>query len=475
MQPTTARKRDNVETASHPPIVILGAGLAGLTATLYLRELPVVLVEREAVVGGKARSHRRDGFTFDVTGHWLHLTNPTVRKLVGELFEPGELVEVERRTGVYSHGTMLPYPFQANLHGLPHAVVRACLVDFIKARMRGARRNSIPPQTFEEFVTRWFGEGITNHFFVPYYSRVWGLSLNELTSSWVGRYIPVPSLVQVLLGAIGFKQLELGYNARFLYPASGGIDAIPQAILRACADHERFNLRLSVDVAEIDPRRRRIKLTDSKDWLEWEVLVSTIPLPALLDRIPGLPARVTVARRRLRSVPWRYLNIATRSPSSIGEHWVYVPEHRFPFFRLGVFTNAVPTMAPRGCGALWVELVDRSGPTDVTQIVRALVEMGAIRSPDEVLFVEQHDLEDAYVVFDEARDEAVDTIRTWLAESGILTCGRYGAWKYGSMEDAIIDGRTAATHVRRMCLAPEDPKPNGSLDAPVHVGGRRHG
>jgi phytoene dehydrogenase-like protein len=60
------------------PVVVLGAGLTGLSAAYHLRR-PALLVERGPQVGGHARSFRRDGFTFDVTGHWLHLREPQTR------------------------------------------------------------------------------------------------------------------------------------------------------------------------------------------------------------------------------------------------------------------------------------------------------------------------------------------------------------------------------------------------------------
>lgn len=73
--------------------MIIGAGLAGLSAALHMPSEPVLLVEREDHVGGKAATHHRDGFTFDVTGHWLHVRNPAVRQLVHEVLQPDDLRE----------------------------------------------------------------------------------------------------------------------------------------------------------------------------------------------------------------------------------------------------------------------------------------------------------------------------------------------------------------------------------------------
>ena len=66
-------------------MLIVGAGLAGLSAAYALRDRPHLVVESEASVGGLCRSLRVDGFTFDFTGHLLHMKRPEIRELVFRL------------------------------------------------------------------------------------------------------------------------------------------------------------------------------------------------------------------------------------------------------------------------------------------------------------------------------------------------------------------------------------------------------
>ena len=47
-------------------------------------------------------------------------------------------------------------------------------------------------------------------------------------------------------------------------------------------------------------------------------------------------------------------------------------------------------------------------------------------------------------MFDDAYEESTRSIHQWLKDVGILSCGRYGAWVYNSMEDSIIQGMEAA-------------------------------
>src|SRR2546425_10315410 len=104
------------------PIVILGGGLTGLSAAYHLRPLRALVPEREREAGGLARTRVEAGFTFDCTGHLLHLRDPEIKGLVDRIL-PGAFATHERRALIHSKGVLTAYPFQANLHGLPAAVV----------------------------------------------------------------------------------------------------------------------------------------------------------------------------------------------------------------------------------------------------------------------------------------------------------------------------------------------------------------
>ena len=424
-------------------VAIVGAGLTGLSTALHLPEQrSTVVLERGGRVGGKAQSRRRDGYTFDITGHWLHLRDDRVRALVSELFAPGDLVEIERKTGVYTHGAMLSYPFQANLHGLPLPVVRDCLVGFLEAQVAAAQPGAGEPSTFGEFARARFGVGIAEQFFVPYNTKLWGTSPDALTADWVQRFVPMPNAAQVIGGALGLVQEGLGYNARFVYPRAGGMDALPNAIADAVQRRRPGGVAVHAGVDRIDPERRRLTVGDRQ--LAYGTLVSTMPLPQLIACIVGAPSQVVDAAAKLRAVPWRWLDVATRTASPIEHHWVYVPETHIPFFRVGIYSNALPAMAPPGAGSLYVELADRDNPPDLPAIYEHLAAMGAITSPQDVLFAEVRDVPCAYVMFDAAYADATATIHAWLSSVGIRSTGRYGAWIYNSMEDSIILGMDAA-------------------------------
>lgn len=446
------------------PVVILGAGLTGLSTALHV-EVPFLLVEREATVGGHARSRRREGFTFDVTGHWLHLRDERVKSLVAAITEPEDWTEIERRTRILSHGAELLYPFQANLHGLPLPVVQECLVAFLAAQVEAGRElheAREPPRTFEAFATRRFGAGIARHFFVPYNRKLWGHAFDALTADWISRFVPLPSVAEVIGGAIGLAQEGLGYNPRFSYPRRGGIDLLADAMHRAVSARTEGEVRTGETVEELDVVGRRVKLASERDWRRYPALVSSIPLPELVARCTNAPAEVREAAGRLRCVPWRYLDVALRKPSPADWHWAYVPEPQHPFFRVGIYSNALPAMAPPGMASLYVELTDREAPLDPQAIVRSLVELRIVAAAEDVLFMDEQRVRWAYVAFDEDWAPSRAIALDWLRAHGVISRGRYGAWIYNSMEDCILEGMAAAQDVAGLLehphANPHDPR-----------------
>ncbi|HMC82602.1 MAG TPA: NAD(P)-binding protein, partial [Candidatus Polarisedimenticolia bacterium] len=150
--------------------LILGAGLAGLSAAYHLPARDTLVIEKEQEVGGLCRSREVEGFVFDCTGHLLHLREGAIRDLVLSLL-PAAFRSVERRSLIFSKGVYTGYPFQANTHGLPTEVIRECVVGFVESLMRRGRDPN-EPNDFREWTLATFGQGIARHFMFPYNEKL---------------------------------------------------------------------------------------------------------------------------------------------------------------------------------------------------------------------------------------------------------------------------------------------------------------
>ncbi len=95
------------------PIVILGAGLAGLSAAHFLQR-PWRLIEKSDRVGGLIKTEVIDGCYFDPTGHWLHLRDPEIKELVNTRWLPGQMVSIQRMGAIFSGGVFSRFPYLVN-------------------------------------------------------------------------------------------------------------------------------------------------------------------------------------------------------------------------------------------------------------------------------------------------------------------------------------------------------------------------
>jgi len=408
-----------------------------MSAALALRDAGVAhrVFERLTWVGGHAITSEDSGYRFDRTGHLLHLRDARMRQRVLDWIGD-DYVEVQRRSVIWSNGVYTRYPFQANTFGLPPDVAYECLMGFLRAHFADHDKE---PENFEEFCLRHFGEGISRHFMIPYNSRLWGVHPREITSAWCSRFVPLPRLEDVVAGAVGAGARELGYNTNFVYPRLG-IGELPRAMHR-----ELPEIELGRTPDALDAGRRRLHFAD--EVVEYEVLVSSAPLPMLVRLMTDAPEAVRAAAEKLRCTHLWYLDVALDRPCGQDVHWIYVPEEKYPFYRVGCYSHFSPAMAPPGKANLYVELADRSEP-DLSEVLprvaRGLVEMNIIDRPEEIAFARPRKIDWAYVIFDHAYFESVEVIKAFLTEHRIVSAGRYGEWNYSSMEDALIFGDSAA-------------------------------
>lgn len=427
-------------------ILILGAGLSGLSAAWHLqrRGIDCLVFEKEPEVGGLCRSKEIKGFTFDFDGHLLHFKYNQTLNLVKRLLG-GNLAEHRRNAWIYSHGGFCRYPFQANLHGLPKSVVQDCLLGLIGAYNNGQKRTDKKP-SFRDWINHTFGKGIARHFMTPYNTKFWTVPPGELTCEWLDGFIPVPSLSHVLEGAIDESRRQFGYNARFWYPKRGGISHLPSAFAGEIA-----HIHTDCKVSRIDPVKKEVGLA-SGNKEKFDFLISTLPLPELPGLIKGIPEGVIRLFRKLRwnSILNVNLGIAGRNPFQ--GHWIYFPQKEIRFFRMGFFHNFSSSLAPAGKSSLYIEAAySKDSPVNKESIVSGsindLKKLGILNRKEDILVQDINDIKYGYPIYDYSYTPAREGIIKYLARNNIICCGRYGNWRYMSMEGVILDGQDAAGRI----------------------------
>jgi len=418
--------------------IILGGGLAGLS-TAYFSKVPVLIIEKNDTPGGLCRSYTEDGFTFDHTGHLLHFRRNWTKALVKKLLK-GNIKKISRNAAIFSHGRYTPYPFQANTYGLTPEIVKDCLLGFIQTLLDSDKKDL---NNYESWINGTFGRGIAEHFMIPYNKKLWLCDLKELTTDWVSEYIPKPKLEAVLDGALGIKTHPMGYNAYFYYPKIGAIQSLVDGFLSSVK-----NLKTGTEVTRIDVENRLLHTSNGEE-LEYDHLISSIPLRNLIDLITPKPSTLEDLKNKLDYVSVFNINLGVARERISPYHWIYFPEEEFVFYRCGFPTNFSEHIAPEKTSSIYVEISFRGGDKFNENLVFSktldgLAECGILKSGSEIIHKSTRLIEIAYVKYTHARKDTLSKIFDFLSKSRISTIGRFGAWEYSAMEEAIIWGKNTA-------------------------------
>jgi protoporphyrinogen oxidase len=424
--------------------LIIGGGLAGLAAGLELERSrkDYLIAEREHRPGGLAATVRKGAYLFDYSGHLLHLRWPETTKLImGAL--GSNSARIRRDARIYAHGRWTPYPFQANLSGMPDKVKAECVSGFLRAWSR-AEKAPPGPEVFSRWTRRVFGAGISEHFMLPYNAKLWSYPPERLTTEWCAPFVPVPKPEEVLEGAYGRRAEGLGYNTVFNYPERGGIGSLPNALAKKLG-----GLRLGLEVERLDLKKGVAEVRHFGP-VHFRRLINTGPLNRLTAMCSDAPAAVKRAGAKLRHNTVYVLNLGVRGVKN-DMHWGYFPGEKFSFYRAGIATNFSKALAPRGCASFYIEISTAGEALDLAsaeaEVLRGLKACGMIANYSQVEERLWLKIPCAYVIYNRDRLEALPVIESWLEVRKARSIGRYGAWKYSFMEESVKEGLAAAREI----------------------------
>ncbi len=435
-------KRCHAKGDAMAEVVILGAGLTGLSTAFHLEQQAFYdyeIFDQEDRPGGLMRTTACDGFLFDYTGHYLHVSDPYFLQFLYALLPQDQFLSITRKSGIYSHNTFTDYPYQMNLYGLPANIICDCIEGFVQ-RKRHLRR----PQNFYDWVLKYFGEGLGNHFFFPYNSKLLAYPPKKIHPSWTGRFVPQTSLRAMITGSIAPREQQVGYNSSFYYPKCGGIECVIKNLVAQLKNKIKCNRR----AVYIDTRARTIHF-DNGNVVRYEKLISTIPLSVLLSLMShDARSALQSAQAKLHCASVYNFNLGFKTNTTPEKHWVYFPEHKFSFYRLGFWHNICSSLVPTGKSALYGELSFQVG-TKRDLSIKRLVDT-SIKQTLSFLGLTYNDIcaqkdlfmPHAYVTYDAWREKNIHKILETLQTSSLYSIGRYGAWKYASMQEAVLDGKT---------------------------------
>lgn len=405
-------------------LVIIGGGITGLSVASSVKADTIVL-ERDGVVGGYCRTTKRNGFVWDRAGHFFHFNDQKIKDFFYDQIPEDRFVKVQKKTSIYFQDhRYVDFPFQKNIHQLPHDLYIKCLTDLYKAEKLAKPYNS-----FKEFVYFTMGAGIADLFLIPYNEKLYACNLNDLDKDAMGRFFPKANFEDVLLNAINAENTS--YNQFFSYPVGGAEEFINVMEARA---RENAEIRTNIEVTSVDLDNKTVQLGDGTQ-LQYEFLVNTAPL----DRFCRM-ANIATDSARFSSNKVAVFNLGFDRKNDNDQHWVYYPGSEV-FYRVGCYHN----IFGKDRASLYVEIgisqeQDCNEKTLLEAVLADLEKVGMIDGDFQLIDHEFIVMNPAYVHINAQSSDFTWRIKEKLRKKGVYSAGRYGSWTYCSIEDNIKEG-----------------------------------
>src|SRR5437867_4438278 len=331
-------------------VVIVGGGPAGLTAAYALMKagLPSVVLEKEAQVGGHARTVCHDGFLFDVGGHRFFTKIPEVRQIWQEVL--GErFLRVRRLSRILYRGRFFHYPLKPL-----EALWRMGLFESGWVALSYVRKKLFPMNedgTLESWMSNRFGRRLFLMFFKTYTEKVWGRKCTEIRSDWAAQRIKGLTLGGAMRNAlVPGRERPRSLIDEFDYPRRG-----PGMLWERMAERLREGgqeIRLERDVIRIRHEGATVRAVVSghsgrEDEHAGTHFLASMALQELILALdPPAPAEVQDHARALRYRDFITVAVVIRRPAVFPDNWIYVHTPDVHVARIQNYKNWSAAMVP---------------------------------------------------------------------------------------------------------------------------------
>ncbi len=446
------------------PIVIIGAGPAGLTAAWQLvnagREV-IVWEADPSYVGGISRTVQAEGFRFDIGGHRFFSKSEDVN-LVWHQIMPDDFIECPRLSRIFYKGKYFNYPLEAMnaFSNLGLVETLGILWSYLQARMNPVK----PELTFAQWVSNRFGRRLFEIFFKSYTEKVWGISCDEISADWAAQRIKGLSLREAVIAA--FKGKKAAPTAKtlirqFFYPRFG-----PGQMWETCAQKvldkggEIFLDRNVQTIHWNETGVTHITGTNAKGEFfqqEGSSFLSSMPLRDLMLALdPPPPKEVLAAARSLRYRDFLTVCLIVDRAEVFPDTWIYIHDPSVKVGRVQNYKNWSKAMVPdQRYTSLGMEYFCFEGDNLWNATDHDLAQL-AIREAGQIGLIKPNEIRDAFVVrmpkaypiYDQHYQEHLTVIREWVRQfANLQPVGRNGMHQYNNQDHSMMTAMLAARNI----------------------------
>lgn len=415
-------------------IMVLGGGIAGISAGYFLGKNNSVVYEEKKAYGGLCNSFKIDDFTFDTAVHLSFTKSNEVRRIFDKIY----YYTHKPNPANYYKGYWLKHPVQNNLFPLSAEEKVKAIKGFIDKPV--VSKNEC---NYEEWLYSQFGKYIAENFSSKYTEKYWCEEPKNLEISWIKNKIYTPEIDEVLYGAMSEKTPHTYYAQEMRYPKYGGYKSflIPMT--------KYTNILVNKKAVLIDSDNKFVEFLDGSK-VYYENLISSIPLPKIVDILKDVPDKVKSAASELVATSILLISVGFNKPCVVGNLWFYI--YDVDLLPARVYSPNLKSKynAPKNYSSLQFEIYfSKYKPLNISEDnilehVLSIIEKLNLANKNEVIFMDCRRVDYANVIFYKDIFKYKKIIQNYLDEKGIKYIGRFGEWDYLWSDDSLLSGKRVA-------------------------------
>ncbi len=417
-------------------IFILGAGVTGLTSSYLLKDkYKLTILEKKDCLGGLCKSFEIDGFYFDYGAHAAFTKNIRVKKLLEKNVQYD--VSISKAMN-YKKEKWIKQPVQNNLYPLEIDEKIKIIKDFL------LRQDDGNYCSYADWLEKKYGKYFADNYPRLYTKKYWTVKPEVLETKWIGPRMYTPSIEEVLLGSYVEETPDVHYAGEIRYPNKGGFGQF----LNRISNIE--GVIYNVEIDEINPLEKYLCYNGEK--MKYDRLISTIPLPEIIEKINNVPQAVRSAANNLNytSLVVVSLGISRKSIIPNGAKCFYVYDEDMLISRAYSTSAYGSNNAPDGCSTLQAEVYfSKFKPLNMSledikdRVIQEFTELNLIQKEDIVVSdvrMEKY----ANIVFTPNIYENRKIVHDYLDSCDIYYAGRFGEWDYLWSDQSVLSGMKIA-------------------------------
>ena len=442
------------------PIVIMGAGPAGLTAAFQLARAGREVVVWEAdpsYVGGISRTVQAEGFRFDIGGHRFFSKSEEVNEVWRQIM-PDDFIDCPRLSRIYFKGKYFSYPLETMNAFLNLGLVETTRIlwSYLQARLKPVK----PEVSFAQWVTNRFGKRLFETFFKSYTEKVWGISCDELSADLAGQRFKGLSL-RAAIRAKKTGATAKTLDRHFLYPRLGPGQMWETAANKVLERGGGVFLDRKVQTIHWDETGvTHITGTNARGEFfqqEGSHFLSSIPLRELMLSLdPPPPKEVANAAKALRYRDFITICLIVERADVFPDTWIYIHDPSVKVGRIQNYKNWSAAMVPDPkFTSLGMEYFCFEGDNLWNSTDYDLAQL-AIREAAQIGLVKASEIKDAFVVrmpkaypiYDQEYQHHLDVIKQWVGLfANLQPVGRNGMHHYNNQDHSMMTAMLAVRNI----------------------------